>query len=59
MSLMVKDFKKMAAGTEIKGFPLMIKTARKPFKDAEGTIRPMTIAEMIDRGYFTVGKGPA
>ena len=34
---MIKDLKKMAAGTEIKGFPLMIKTARQTFKDAEGT----------------------
>jgi len=34
---MIKDLKSMAAGTEIKGFPLMIKTARKPFKDADGT----------------------
>lgn len=34
---MIKDLKKMAAGTEIKGFPLMIKTARQVFKDAEGT----------------------
>ena len=35
---MIKDLKKMAAGTEIKGFPLMIKTARQTFKDADGNI---------------------
>lgn len=34
---MIKDLKNMAAGTEIKGFPLLIKTARKSFRDAEGT----------------------
>ena len=27
----------MAAGTEVKGFPLLIKTARKAFRDTEGT----------------------
>ena len=27
----------MATGTEVKGFPLMIKTARNTFRDAEGT----------------------
>ena len=35
---MIKDFKQMAEGTEIKGLPLMIKTARKTFQDAEGII---------------------
>lgn len=35
-TLMIKDIKKMAAGTEIKGLPLMIKTARKPFTEAGG-----------------------
>ena len=34
---MIKDLKKLAAGTEIKGFPLLIKTARNTFKDADGT----------------------
>lgn len=34
---MIKDLKNAAEGTEVKGFPLLIKTARKPFKDAEGT----------------------
>lgn len=34
---MIKDLKKLAAGTEIKGLILTIKTARKPFPDAEGT----------------------
>ena len=38
MSLMIKDLKGMAAGTEIKGFPLMIKTARKTFRDANEDI---------------------
>jgi hypothetical protein len=33
----IKDLKSMAEGTEIKGLPLMIKTARKTFRDAEGT----------------------
>lgn len=37
MSLMIKDLKSMAAGVEVKGLPLMIKTARKAFTDAEGT----------------------
>ncbi|KKK98992.1 hypothetical protein LCGC14_2637230 [marine sediment metagenome] len=37
MTTRIKDLKSMAAGTEIKGMPLMIKTARKPFTDAEGT----------------------
>ena len=37
MTTTIKDLKTYAAGTEIKGFPLMIKTARKAFKDAEGT----------------------
>lgn len=32
--MMVKDLKALAAGTEVKGFPLLIKTARKTFKDA-------------------------
>ena len=35
--MMIKDLKNAAEGTEVKGFPLLIKTARKPFKDAEGT----------------------
>lgn len=26
--------------------------------DEDGTLRPMTMREMIDRGYFIVGKGP-
>ncbi len=34
---MIKELKKTAAGTEIKGLPLMIKTARNTFRDAEGT----------------------
>lgn len=34
---MIKDLKKMVAGTEVKGLPLMIKTARNTFRDAEGT----------------------
>ena len=34
---MIADLKKMAAGTEVKGLPLMIKTARNTFTDAEGT----------------------
>lgn len=33
----IKDLKSTAAGTQVKGFPLMIKTARKAFKDADGT----------------------
>lgn len=28
------------------------------YNDA-GEIRPLTMAEMIDRGYFIIGKGPA
>lgn len=35
---MIKDLKKSAAGTAIRGLALMIKTARKPFKDANGDI---------------------
>jgi len=34
---MIADLKKMNAGTEVKGLPLMIKTARSTFTDAEGT----------------------
>ena len=34
---MIADLKKMAAGTEVRGLPLMIKTARNTFTDAEGT----------------------
>ena len=33
----IKELKSSAAGTEIKGLPLMIKTARNTFRDAEGT----------------------
>ena len=40
---MIADLKKMAAGTEVKGLPLMIKTARKTFTDAEGT----TLQEVV------------
>lgn len=36
--MMIKDLKAMPEGVDVKGFPLMIKTARKAFKDAEGTI---------------------
>ena len=38
MTLMIKDLKEMAAGTEIKGFPLLIKTARQPFRDADENV---------------------
>lgn len=34
---MIKDLKSMAAGTEVRGLPLMIKTARKTFRDTDGT----------------------
>lgn len=34
MNLMIKDLKTYAAGTLVKGFPLLIKTARKAFTDA-------------------------
>lgn len=34
----IKDLKKLAAGTEIKGFPLFIRTARGTFKDAESVL---------------------
>lgn len=33
---MIKDLKQMQTGTEIRGFPLMIKTARKAFTDTDG-----------------------
>lgn len=33
---MIKDLKSMAAGTIVKGFPLLIKTARKMFTDPNG-----------------------
>lgn len=36
-NVMIKELKNTAAGTEIKGLPLMIKTARNTFRDAEGT----------------------
>jgi len=32
----IKDLKSMAAGTEVKGMALMIKTARKTFRDTDG-----------------------
>lgn len=32
---MIKELKAMAAGTEVKGFPLLIKTARKAFSDGD------------------------
>jgi len=35
---MIKEMKNLAAGTEVKGFPLLIKTARKTFKDAEDNV---------------------
>lgn len=35
---MIKDLKKMAAGTEIRGFPLFIRTARGTFRDADGVL---------------------
>lgn len=38
MKIMIKDLKQLAAGTEIKGFPLLIKTARKTFKDTDGVV---------------------
>ena len=38
MNLMIKDLKSMAAGTEIKGLPLFIRTARGTFRDADGTL---------------------
>jgi len=38
MSLMIKDLKSMAAGTKVSGFPLLIKTARQPFRDAEENV---------------------
>ncbi len=28
-------------------------------RDPDGTIRPMTFAEMVERGYFVVGHGPS
>lgn len=36
MALMIKELKAMAAQTQVKGFPLLIKTARKTFMDANG-----------------------
>lgn len=33
---LIKDLKNMPEGTEVKGFPLCIKTARKSFRDADG-----------------------
>ena len=35
---MIKDLKQMAEGTEIRGLPLTIKTARKAFRDADGNV---------------------
>ncbi len=36
MTTRIKDLKSMAAGTVIEGMPLMIKRARKAYRDAEG-----------------------
>lgn len=38
MNLMIKDLKSMAAGTEIKGLPLYIRTARGTFRDADSVL---------------------
>lgn len=38
MSLMIKDLKKLPEGTEISGFPLLIKIARGTFRDADENI---------------------
>jgi len=38
MNLMIKDLKKLPEGTEISGFPLLIKIARGTFRDAEENI---------------------
>jgi len=38
MSLMIKDLKSMAAGTEVRGFPLLIKIARQPFRDTDENV---------------------
>ena len=35
---MIKDLKQMAAGTEIVGLPLTIKTARQTFRDTDGNV---------------------
>lgn len=34
----IKDLKGMAAGTEVKGLILCIKTARRPFRDGDGNV---------------------
>ncbi len=28
-------------------------------RDPDGSIRPMTMAEMVAKGYFTLGRGPS
>ena len=28
-------------------------------RDRDGTVRPMTMAEMVAKGYFTLGQGPS
>ena len=38
MSIMIKDLKEMAAGTQVSGFPLLIKTARTPFTDTDASV---------------------
>ena len=34
--------------------PATVRYLREP----DGTIRPLTFAEQVDRGYFVVGRGP-
>jgi len=33
-------------------------SAIRYIRDPDGTIRPMTFQELVDRGYFIVGRGP-
>lgn len=33
-------------------------SAMRYIRDPDGTIRRMTLKEMVDRGYFILGKGP-
>lgn len=57
---MIKDLKNMAAGTQVKGFPLLIKTARKSFTDGEGITWQEVVfmdasGEML--GHVMLGEG--
>jgi len=57
---MIADFIKLKAGTKVRGCPLMIKTARKTYRDADGTVYQEVV--FMDssgeiRGDIVLGEG--